>query len=55
MLAPPPAPAAGGVLVAAGAIVGAMGGFALGQTTIGFFVGLGLGIAAAVAIWLRGR
>ena len=58
MPAPPtirPAATAGGLPIALGAIGGAAVGFVVGQPTICFLVGLGLGIAVALLIWWRGR
>jgi hypothetical protein len=46
---------AGGVLIAIGAIGGAAIGLLHGQPTIALLIGLGLGIVAAIAIWLRDR
>jgi hypothetical protein len=59
-MAVPPSPsspprAAGGVLIALFVMVGAIGGVALGQPTIGFLVGLAVGIALAVGVWLIDR
>ncbi len=51
----PPASAAGGPLIALGALLGAAVGFAFGQATPGFLIGLGLGTAAALLFWLRHR
>ena len=48
-------PAAGGFLIAAGAMVGPVVGLFLGQPTIGFLAGVGLGTAAALLIWWRDR
>ena len=48
-------PAAGGVLIAIGAILGAAIGLARGESTAGFLIGTALGIAGAIAVWLRGR
>ncbi len=50
-----PSPSAGGALIALGALGGAAIGFAAGQATIGFLVGIALGIGASVLIWRRGR
>jgi len=50
-----PPPAAGGALIALGAIVGAVIGFALGEATPGFLIGLGAGAGAALVIWMRQR
>ena len=49
-----PSPPAGGAPIALGALAGAGIGFAVGQATPGFLIGLGLGIAAALLIWWRG-
>lgn len=51
----PRSSAAGGVLVALGAVGGAAAGFALGQPTLWFLGGLSAGALAALAIWWRGR
>lgn len=48
-------PPAGGALIAIGAVLGAFIGLVVGQPTPGLLVGLGLGIAAALAVWWRGR
>lgn len=48
-----PPNAAGGALVALGALAGAAIGFAVGEVTPGFLIGLGLGIAAALLVWWR--
>ncbi|MBA3879005.1 MULTISPECIES: hypothetical protein [Sphingomonas] len=50
-----PAPMAGGVLIAIGAIVGAFVGATQGQPSFGFLLGLAAGIALATAVWLRDR
>jgi hypothetical protein len=49
-----PSPSAGGALIALGAIVGAAIGFMLGEATPGMLIGLGIGVAASLAIWWRG-
>lgn len=54
-MAAPPSPPAGGALIALGALLGAGIGFAVGQATPGFLIGLTLGVLAAVVIWRRGR
>ncbi len=46
---------AGGVFVAAGCIVGAIGGGLLGQPSIGFLAGLVAGALIATAIWYFDR
>ncbi|MES2058383.1 MAG: hypothetical protein V4564_20770 [Pseudomonadota bacterium] len=50
-------PAAGGFLIAIGAILGAIIGLFLEQPTAGFLIGSGGGIVIAILIWLldRGR
>lgn len=55
MTAPRQPTAAGGFPIAAGAILGTIGGLVAREPTIGFLVGLGIGVAIAIAIWLRGR
>lgn len=47
--------AAGGVLIAIGAIGGAVIGVARQQPTLGLVVGIAIGAALAVLIWLRDR
>lgn len=47
--------AAGGLLIAAGAMVGAFGGAAMGQATLGFLGGTGAGIVIAALLWWRNR
>ena len=54
-MASPRSPAAGGVLLALGAIGGATIGFVLRQPTLWFLGGIGVGGLAALAIWWRGR
>ena len=49
------APQAGGFLVAAGLLVGTLGGVAAGQPSAGFLIGLGAGLALALFIWWRDR
>ena len=48
-------PPAGGVLIAFGAIAGAVIGLIEDQPTLGLLIGLGAGVLAAVAIWWRSR
>jgi hypothetical protein len=48
-------PAAGGVLIAIGAVGGAVIGLFLGEPTKGFLLGIGAGIGMAIAIWLLDR
>jgi hypothetical protein len=52
---PTPSTTAGGAPIALSVIAGTAIGFFAGETTLGFFVGLGIGVAIAVAIWRRGR
>lgn len=46
---------AGGFPIAVGSIGGTAVGVALRQPTLGFLAGLALGIAIALAVWLRDR
>lgn len=48
-------PLAGGFPIAAGVILGVVVGLIVGQATLGFFIGLGLGVRIALALWLRSR
>ena len=51
---PPRSPLAGGALIALGVIVGpAVGLFTPVGATRGFLIGLALGVAIALAIWLN--
>ncbi|SIN62012.1 hypothetical protein SAMN02745824_0994 [Parasphingorhabdus marina DSM 22363] len=50
-----PSPNAGGFFLAAGCIGGVIVGSFLGQPSIGFLAGLGLGGLVALAMWLRDR
>ena len=45
----------GGVFIALGAIVGAIGGGFLGQPSAGLLAGLAVGALAALLIWWQGR
>lgn len=47
--------AAGGVLIALGALAGAAVGFLFGEATPGFLIGLGLGAIASLLVWWRDR
>lgn len=49
------APSAGGFFLAAGCIAGVIVGSLLGQPSIGFLAGLGLGGVIALAMWFRDR
>lgn len=48
-------PLAGGAPLALSIIGGVIAGGFLGEPTIGFLAGLGIGIAIALAIWWSGR
>lgn len=52
---PSNAAAAGGFLIAVGAIVGAFGGATMGEATAGFLIGTTGGGALAMLMWWRGR
>ena len=52
---PSRSPMAGGFLMAAGTLVGAVVGGMYRQSSLGFLIGLGLGGIAALAIWWFGR
>ncbi len=55
MPGPSRSPAAGGALIAIAILVGTALGLTRGEPSLGFLIGLALGVALAVAIWLRGR
>jgi hypothetical protein len=46
---------AGGIFIALGLLVGAIGGVAMDQPSAGMVTGLGVGAAIAVAVWLLDR
>jgi len=48
-------PVAGGVFLALGMPAGAIIGGTYGQASIGFLIGLGVGVVIALAIWLMDR
>jgi len=48
-------PVAGGALIAAGAMGGALIGLSRGEVTAGFLIGTGAGVVFALAIWLLDR
>ena len=48
-------PSAGGFLIAAGVIGGAVIGFLFGQATIGLLIGAVASIGVSLAIWARER
>ncbi|MGZ8362143.1 MAG: hypothetical protein ACXWUX_16625 [Allosphingosinicella sp.] len=52
---PPPPRRAGGALLAAGILGGVVIGSLLGQPSIGFLAGLGVGLAALALIWAGDR
>lgn len=47
--------AAGGALIALGALAGFVGGYVVREPVAGLVIGVATGIALAVAIWLRDR
>ena len=49
------APLAGGFLLSISILAGALTGVYLGQPSIGFLIGAGIGLALAVLIWLLDR
>ena len=48
-------PRAGGALLAAAILIGAIGGVVVGQPSIGFLAGLGAGLLLLAAVWLLDR
>ena len=48
-------PLAGGFLLSVALLTGALTGVFLGQPSIGFLVGAGIGLTLAVLIWLLDR
>lgn len=46
---------AGGFLIAAAILVGAVGGIVVGEPSAGFLAGLAVGVAAALLLWWRDR
>lgn len=48
---PSPAPMSGGFLIAIALIVGVVAGMIKGEASFGFLVGLGVGVALALAVW----
>ncbi len=48
-------PLAGGALLALSLVGGAVGGTMMGQPSIGFLAGLGVGLALLALIWLLDR
>lgn len=51
----PTSPVAGGAAIALGAIGGVIIGSSQGQPSLGLLAGTGLGIAIAIAVWLRDK
>ena len=49
------APLAGGFLLSVALLTGALTGVYLGQPSIGFLVGAGIGLTLAILIWLLDR
>jgi len=47
--------AAGGFLIATGAMIGAFAGAAFGESTRGFLIGTATGIVLAAILWWRNR
>jgi uncharacterized membrane protein len=45
----------GGIFIAAGVVLGSVGGAIIGQPSLGFLAGLGLGIAAAILLAFADR
>lgn len=51
----PPAPRAAGAIIALGLLAGTLIGIFLHQPSLGFLVGLALGSAIAIGLWLMDR
>lgn len=49
------APKSGGVLLALAIVVGVIGGGLLGQPSIGFLVGLAVGVLLVALVWFTDR
>ena len=45
----------GGIFIALGLVLGAVGGVLAGQPSIGLFTGLGLGVLATIVLAVRDR
>lgn len=52
---PPPVPMGGGILIAAGLVLGPIIGMMFGETSIGLVAGLVLGVLAAIALTIADR
>lgn len=50
-----PAAQAGGFLIAAGVLVGVVGGSFVGEASAGFLIGLGVGVVLALLVWWKDR
>ena len=50
-----PNPKSGGALLAAAILLGVLGGILMGEPSVGFLAGLGVGLVALGAVWLRER
>lgn len=50
-----PGPQAGGFIIAVAILAGTIIGGLMGQPSIGLLAGLGLGVIAALAVWLKDR
>ena len=48
-------PRAGGVLLAGAILLGTAAGVVLGQASLGFLAGLGMGLLLLGGVWLRDR
>jgi len=46
---------AGGSIIAAAILAGAVGGIIVGQPSIGFLAGAATGVLVAILLWLRDR
>ena len=46
---------AGGVILAVAILAGAIGGGLLGQASLGFLIGVGVGLLAVMLVWLVDR
>ena len=51
----PRSPRAGGALVAAAILIGVLAGIVFRQPSIGFLIGLGVGLMLLLAVWLVDR
>lgn len=52
---PPKTPLAGGCFLSLAIMLGVVIGFFQGQASLGFLIGLGVGLVLAIGIWLRDR